>query len=208
MTKKRERREAETALLTEPETLSQICDFIADRGTLRGWCRSMNHAVRYTRVYQWLHDDPDRLKAYAKALDARNDALGDTVIDGMRESTEADVRLLYDQEGKTIPPHQLPDALARVVNKVKVTRKTLTAGKGEDAVDIGEEVTTEYGIDSRVASREQLGKHLGLFEKDNRLSLDGKLGVEDANPEETARRIAFALAAALQGKPKPKAATK
>lgn len=188
---KRQRREAENAILAEPGTLDAICAFIADRGTLTAWCRSIDYKVRYQRVYDWIHDDPERLKKYARALEVRQHALGDTVIDGMREGAEADVRRLYDEDGNPLPGHRLPDSLARVVNKVKIVRKT-----DEDG---GETETIEYGLDSRVASREQLGKHLGMF-KDN-VQLGGKLEVQDATPEETARKIAFALAAALRKKP-------
>lgn len=185
---KREKAQREVRILAEPETLDELCEFIAERGTLSSWCRSRQ--LRYTPVYLWLYDaaHPDRLARYAKALEGRSASLADLLDDSIRETVEADVTKLFDDRGLPVEPNRVPDALRRVVSKVKITEKV-------------DERKVEYDLDSRSTAREQLGKRLGLFK--DKVEHSGNVAVTDPDPEGTARRLAFILAAGVRQARKP-----
>lgn len=191
---RRQKSEREQAFFAEPETLDSLIEWIAGRGTLDKWCKA--HNLRYMPTHEWLYGNPDRLSRYTKALEGRQSSLQDLVIDGMRESAEADVTGLYDEDGKPVEPHKLPDSLRRVVSKVKVVEKTIKVGDD----DVGLEKTIEYQLDPRGAAREQLGKHLGMFKE--QVQLSGEVKVTE-DPEQTARRVAFLLAQGVQSKTSP-----
>lgn len=195
---RKEKREKETAIFAEPETLDDLCDFISggdgnSAGTLAGWCQKMG--VRYTPAYTWLHDPevPERLKAYVKALEARNARLIDSVIEGAAGSAKLDIRKLFDAQGAMLSPEKLPDEVAQSVTAIEEDETQMVGKDGESGVV---KVKRKVKIESRQGAREQLGRHLGMF-KDG-VELGGQIKVEDATPEESARRLGFALAAALQ----------
>ncbi len=190
---KREKLQRELALLAEPETLDSLCAHIADRGTLQRWCRIAD--VRYMTAHDWLHGSKDRLERYTRAMECRNAALTDTFVDGVRETAEADITKLFGEDGQPLDPHQIPEELRRVVGKVKVTTKSIQVGDDE----VGMERKVEFDLDSRATARDQLGKHLGLY-KEN-VTIGGKIEVTE-DPEVSARRVAFLLAAALDAKRK------
>ena len=141
--------EREQAILAEPETLNEICEFVSDRRTLADWCKA--RAVRYMVAYNWLHDSKDRLDPYSKALEARNQHLTDRVITGLVTITDADHRQAFDKKGKLLQPHLLPDSLAGAVAGIDV----VTGERGER--------TTKLRLNSRDRGHELLGRHLGMF---------------------------------------------
>lgn len=67
---------------------------------------------------------------------------------------------LYDADGRLIPPHKLPANIATAVQKVKEKRTILAGG--------AEIVEFEYTLHSKVASLDALGKHTGIYERDNK----------------------------------------
>ena len=162
--KGRERTERLQALLAEPQTLNELCSFIAGGGTLTEWCKSND--VRYGETYAWLHDVdyPMRLEAYTKALEGRIGYFTDTVLSGLRDIAQADVRKLYDKMGKMIEPHLVPDELARVV-----------VGVEEEETDRG--VKRKLRLEGRKTGHELLGRSVGLYK--DRVEHEGKLTLED-----------------------------
>lgn len=146
---RREKAEYEQSILLEPETLDDICHFIADRHTLADWCKL--RAMRYMVVYNWLHEKKERLDPYSKALEVRNQHLTDRVVSGLTAITDADHRQAFDKRGKLLQPHKLPDSLASAVAGIDVT----TNERGER--------TTKLKLNSRDRGHELLGRHLGMF---------------------------------------------
>lgn len=161
METKRQKAEREAAFLREPEAIESLCAFIVERGTLAEWCKANN--LRYAPTYAWLHDvaSPDRLEAYTKALEGRQAALSDLVIGGLRDIAGADVRKLYDDKGKLLDPHKLPDELARVVTSYEEDKDGCVKAK----------------IESRGKGHELLGRALGLYR--DRVEHEGKLTLEE-----------------------------
>jgi hypothetical protein len=148
MSGRRDRREREQALCAEPETLEALCVFIADRGTLSGWCKL--HDVRYLFIHEWLHADAERLKRYTAALEVRNAHLTDRVVTGLSLIADADHRQAF-KNGKLLRADKLPDSVAGAVAGIDVTRNE----RGE--------TVTKLRLNDRTRGHELLGRHLGMF---------------------------------------------
>ncbi len=70
---------------------------------------------------------------------------------------------LYDTEGNLIPPHKLPDWVAAAISEVR--QKTITIGEAETRKTI---IEFTYKLHSKVAALDALGKHTGIYERDNK----------------------------------------
>lgn len=153
------------AMFAEPQTLRDLCSFIVESGTLAEWCRKYD--VKYVEVHAWLHDvdHPSRLEAYTLALEGRDSYMGDMLKAGLRDIAMADVRKLYDNRGKLIDPHKLPDELARVVTSVEEDEDARTGN-----------VKRKVKLESRKGGHELLGRALGLYR--DRVEHEGKLTLE------------------------------
>ncbi len=70
---------------------------------------------------------------------------------------------MYDGDGQLIPLHKLPEHVRRAIGSVKTERRY--EGKGEHRTEV---VTQEVKpLDKNVALT-NIGRHLGVFEKDNK----------------------------------------
>lgn len=72
---------------------------------------------------------------------------------------------LYDEKGDLIPLHQLPEHVRRAISSIDVEKRTI-AGK-EGGPEILSTTTKVKILDKNVALA-NVGKHLGVFEEDNR----------------------------------------
>lgn len=70
---------------------------------------------------------------------------------------------LYDPDGNLIPIHQLPEHVRRAIGSVDTERRR--EGRGEEAETV---TTTKIKIWDKNAALANVGKHLGMFERDNR----------------------------------------
>lgn len=156
-----QRRERLTAILAEPETITLICEHIAERGTLWEWTRERD--IPYNEVHGWIHNDHDRLVQYTNALEARTASLTDTVITGLRRVVEADPRKMFDKNGKLLAMHELPDDLALATAGMEVTEDK----KGNPV--------TKLRINDRGRGHELLGKHLGMYKDKLDVTVSGDL---------------------------------
>lgn len=163
MQKKASSREASRKVLAEPASLDRLCSTVAGGGTLDEWCKASG--TLYQMTYEWVHGDPDRLKAYAKALEARGSNITDRVIRGFRQIADADLRETVDAKGKPIPLHKLPDSVTGALAGHEVT------------VDDAGRVTTKFKTNSRERALESLGRHVGMFK--DKLEVSGDLGFAD-----------------------------
>lgn len=71
---------------------------------------------------------------------------------------------MYDADGNLTPLHLLPEHVRRGISSVDV--RELHAGKGEDRVVIGRQ--TKVQMHDKNTALANIGKHLGVFEQDNR----------------------------------------
>jgi hypothetical protein len=168
--KKRARRELYAATVAEPGFIDRVCDLILDRNTLDGVAKQLD--VPYFVLHKWIHDDSARVKQYAAALEARNSSLSETVIGAMMRTATADIRQLYDADGRPIDPQKLPDSMADVLTGVKDTRTELT-------------VSREYKLADRNTAQANLARVLGMFKDKLDLNVSGSLA---ARMDAAARR--------------------
>ena len=59
----------------DPELAAELCEYLANGGSLREWCRMDGHPC-FNVVYNWLEEDESFSNAYARARErqAHNDA--------------------------------------------------------------------------------------------------------------------------------------
>lgn len=70
---------------------------------------------------------------------------------------------LYDEQGNLIPIHQLPAEVRAAISSIDVERRM--EGKGADAVPVDH---TKVRVWDKNTALSNVGKHLGMFERDNR----------------------------------------
>lgn len=70
---------------------------------------------------------------------------------------------LYDDDGNLIPVHKLPENVRRAIASVK--REHRTTGRGEERETI---TTEEIKLIDKNTALTNIGRHLGVFEKDNK----------------------------------------
>ena len=110
------------------------------------------------KSYGWVSkpdDKPHVYQAVQAGKEARAEKLkldADEVLRHAQQLAVYDIRRLYDEAGEPLPPHQLPDDLARIVQGVQ---------RRPDG-------SYQYRLPDRNVATERLIKHLGLYEKDNR----------------------------------------
>lgn len=92
----------------------------------------------------------------------------DNILRQVARMTFFDPRKLFDAENRLLPMHDVPDEIAAAITGVKVTKRVLWAGSGQDRVQIGEEYDFDYKFVDRNSSVEKLMKYMGMFELDNR----------------------------------------
>lgn len=176
-----EYRERTAAWLVEPESLEDLCDFLADGGTLSEYTTS--HGIKFRTVLDWLQSDPDRARQYAGCTLARTTKLEDAVLVNLRDAAAIDPRTAFDTNGNLLEVPDLPDTVARSLTDFSVT------------IDQKGEATKRIKFTPRHTANEALGKHLGMFRE--RVELTGKDGgpmeTKHELTNETARRVAFLL---------------
>lgn len=69
---------------------------------------------------------------------------------------------LYAEDGSLVPGHKMTDEQAQAVTNIR--EKTRTIATGEDVIT---EKTLEYKLVDRQKAAEIIGRHHGIFEKDN-----------------------------------------
>lgn len=117
------------------------------------------------RAAKELMDNPKiaaRITELKEVILKKLDVGPERVIEEIARVSFSDVRKLFRENGSLIPIHELDDDTAAAVCSFKV--KTLSApGKEDTAVDC----VTEIKFWDKNSSLEKLGKHAGIFEKDN-----------------------------------------
>jgi phage terminase small subunit len=72
-----------------------------------------------------------------------------------------DIRKLYDEEGRLLPISELDEETAQVISSFKQNSKFDRNGELEGYVE-------EYKRHDKMKALELLGKHLGIYEADNK----------------------------------------
>lgn len=117
-----------------------------------------------------------RIQELMQEREKRTEITADNVLEEIRKIAFFDVRKLYDEDGHLKAVQDLDDETAKVVSSFKSRREY----QGKDEEGNAEYATIEeYRTYDKAKHLEMLGKHLGIFEKDN--SQSNKIIVKDIN---------------------------
>lgn len=120
--------------LQRPETIQELCDYIAQGGNLAEYCRQ--HAITYTTTMHWMLAVPSRFEAYERARENRADVLFDEIV-GIADETEVKAR--YDDQDVILAL----DATAVARNRLRMDARKWAASKLKPKV-YGDKVTNEH----------------------------------------------------------------
>ncbi len=102
----------------------------------------------------------DYISISRKVNELKLETTAEFVLEEFNKLAKVKASDLYDEHGNLIPPHKLPDWVAAAVSEVKQKTTPLINGK--------EMVEYTYKLHSKVAALDALGKHTGIYERDNR----------------------------------------
>ena len=107
----------------------------------------------------------------------------DNVLNELAKLGFSDIRKVFDDDGRLLPVHMLPDDIAPAVSSVKVTTSRVP---GTDPVEV--EFTTEVKFWDKPKAIDLAGKHLMLWKEVG--SKENPLTVESLSDDELDARIA------------------
>lgn len=148
------RRERVARITSEPEFIDEVCDHVANGGTLVGLAKIYN--VRFSDLTKAIRLNPEHQKKYDQALIDRNEWTAESITEIINRLKDFDVRLLYDEHGGMLPPQLWPEDISIAV-----------AGITKDGVKL---VDKTKAID-------MLGKHIKFFVEN--INHSGSLSLED-----------------------------
>lgn len=117
--KKRDRLKRLDALLGDPLTMGEICQFLASGKTLAEFTTLRD--VPYKAVAGWIADDEERARAYDAATSMRDDHNKDVVVSQLCRMTTADLADAIDPETNCyLPVHSMPERIRQSIASIKV----------------------------------------------------------------------------------------
>lgn len=175
--------QAELAIIQHPDTLDAICAHVGAGGALEDMCRNWHHTaqqsggkgvVRFGAIWRWICEDRDRFKRWlesnnlqAQADVSRADAL-------LRAIAFADVRNLFDAQGRVLPVDQWPHEVAALVAGLDVA-EMFEKGEANAQELVG--LLKKVKLTDRIKALELLLKRQGALV--DRKELTGTLKLED-----------------------------
>lgn len=100
-----------------------------------------------------------RIEELQKKAEKRNEVTVDRIIQELKLISFFDPRTLYNDTGKMLEVHKLPEDVARAISEIRVTE-----------MKVGPNVTktnTTLKLYSKLDAIEKIAKHLGFYERDN-----------------------------------------
>lgn len=178
VTKSRDRRERFLAIVAEPGTLGDICEKIADGKTLLDIAQEWD--VKYGAVHGWVHDErhPERLQAYAVAMEARASYTRDLVMKKLAQFAGMDLAKCYDKQGKLLPIHKMPEEVRAAMQAMEIT---IDARGGEK--------TAKIKMVDKANAVGMLARTQGMFQDKVDVKHSGTIGLADRMAKGRARVI-------------------
>ena len=127
------------------------------------------------------------IKRRQEILKAKNGILTpEEILSGYSRDITFDVRRLVDDTGRVKNVNELDDVAATTVTSFRV-KETISDSNDGSASVLHRDV--EYKLSDRKASRDSLGKALGIFTEKIDLTTDGKALVEKMSNEELLKKM-------------------
>lgn len=144
-------------LTDEPGFMDSICNSLIEGLALTEIAH--NFGVSYSGLSRWINADKGRLEAFKDATRFRNEFFAERVREELRAIGTADIRKLYDAEGRLLPVQDWPDEIAKAVASVKVFEEF--EGAGQDRIKVGE--VREVKKWDKLKALESLGRTIAMF---------------------------------------------
>lgn len=118
------------------------------------------------------------------ARELRVEVKADDVLRELLVLAATDLRDAYDENGRLLPVHEMPEHVAKAVASVKTFEEF--EGTGADRVKVGE--VREVKFYSKEKALELLGRHLKMFTDKFEMKVDGSFADMLKKARERARR--------------------
>jgi phage terminase small subunit len=139
-----------------------VSEYLVDLNAKQAAIRA-GYSLKYAKLQACqLLRHPKVSEEIQKAMDKRakrTEITADRVLQELAAIAFSDIRKLYGEDGKLLPPHLLPDDIAPVLAAVKVVSERFV----NDEENPYHERTVEAKVWDKLKSLELLGKHLKLF---------------------------------------------
>lgn len=156
---------AERILVDNPETMDRICAHVGAGGALEDLCHAWNTEhkdaagkVRFGAIWGWVCEDRDRFKRWLESHNVTAQADEARIKGVLRAIAFADIRGLFDAQGRVLPPDQWPMDLGRMVAGLDVAEMFDTEDGQKQLVGLLKKVK----LSDRLKALELLGKYNGM----------------------------------------------
>lgn len=156
-------------LLANPTTLAQVCDNVANGGSLLDLCNTWQ--VRYCDVMRWINDDADRKKQYAQSILDRGEWFIQRVLKEISDLAFRNVKSIYNDDHTLKPVKDWPSEVVASLDEIEVVELFDQFGK-----TIGHSKKAKFA--QKLKALELLGKNNYMFVEHK------KVMVGDANDKE------------------------
>lgn len=127
-----------------PTLMDQIVLHIENGGSIFQVAREME--CSYQDLLRWIRMDKGRSQRYNEALNDRNEAVIESVLNALRAIKDFDIRDLFDDEMRLKPMNKWPEDARFAVSSIKPT-----------------ELGWEVKMESRLKAIELVGKNKAMF---------------------------------------------
>lgn len=180
---------AEQALIQHPDTMSSISGHVGAGGALEDLCRMWSAeaeknalaanlspnlgVVRFAAIWRWICEDRERFAAWLASNNVQVQADVARADGFLRAVAFADVRGLFDAQGRVLPPSDWPYELQALCAGLDVAE--MFAKDGEEAVLTG--LLKKIKLSDRLKANELLLKRRGALAE--KVEHSGVLKLED-----------------------------
>lgn len=143
-----------SVLLKEPDFLKNICDNMANGGSLIDLCETWQ--VRYCDVMNWINDDNDRKAVYQQSLLDRGEWYVQRVLKELKDLAFRNVKTIYNDDHTLKAVKDWPPEVVASLDEIEVVELFDQFGK-----PIGHAKKAKFA--QKLKAIELLGKNMFMF---------------------------------------------
>lgn len=160
------------ALQMRQETISEVCEHVANGGSLIDRCKMWN--VSYGKFVDWLNSDPVRADRYARALQSKMFWSIDRVLKELELIGLADIGEAYKDGNVLKDLSEMPESVRRCISGIET--EELFSGVGKEREMIG--YTKKVKFIEKTKALELIGKKFAMWIDRSRIDIEQKT-IED-----------------------------
>lgn len=141
-------------LLVIPDLINQICDNIANGGSLIDQCKVWE--VRYCDVMRWVNDDRERKSMYAQAILDRGEWFIQRVLKELSDLAFRNIKDIYNDDHTLKPVKDWPADVVAALDEIEVVELFNEFGK-----PIGKSKKAKFA--QKLKALEMIGKNNYMF---------------------------------------------